>query len=141
VHLVAKAWMTGGVSAAALFRKIERVMPTLLLDEIDTMFGDDPEMTSSIKGILNTGYSRSGVFTRCVGQGQNIEEKDFATYCPKAFAGIGSKLPDTIVDRSIRSCSSAAARPNASLPGSASARRRPNWHRWPLSSARGAAHR
>ena len=101
VHLVAKAWMTGGVSAAALFRKIERVMPTLLLDEIDTMFGDDPEMTSSIKGILNTGYSRSGVFTRCVGQGQNIEEKDFATYCPKAFAGIGSKLPDTIVDRSI----------------------------------------
>jgi hypothetical protein len=101
VHLVAKAWMTGGVSAAALFRKIERVMPTLLLDEIDTMFGDDPEMTSSIKGILNTGYSRSGVFTRCVGQGQNIEEKDFATYCPKAFAGIGSKLPDTVVDRSI----------------------------------------
>lgn len=101
-RLVAKPWMTGGVSAAALFRKIERIMPTLLLDEVDTLFGDDPEMTSSIRGILNTGYSRSGVFTRCVGQGQNIEEKDFATYSAKAFAGIGSdKLPDTVRDRSI----------------------------------------
>ena len=101
VLLVAKPWMTGGVSAAALFRKIERLRPTLLLDEVDTLFGDDPEMTSSIRGILNTGYSRSGVFTRCVGQGQNIEEKDFATFCPKAFAGIGDKLPDTVRDRSI----------------------------------------
>ena len=29
----------------------------------------------------------------CVGQGANITYEDFATYCPKAIAGIGKKLP------------------------------------------------
>jgi hypothetical protein len=36
-----------------------------------------------------------------VGQGANLEEKDFATFSAKAFAGIGDKLPDTVRDRSV----------------------------------------
>ena len=35
-----------------------------------------------------------------MGQGANLAYKDFATFCPKAIAGIG-KLPDTIADRAI----------------------------------------
>jgi hypothetical protein len=65
------------------------------------LFGDDPEMTSSIRGIINTGYRRGGVISRIVGMGTNLEPKDFAVFCPKAFAGIGNRLPDTVADRSI----------------------------------------
>jgi len=36
----------------------------------------------------------------CVGQGANIDYRDFPVYSPKAIAGIG-RLPDTVADRSI----------------------------------------
>ena len=36
-----------------------------------------------------------------VGTTGNFEVQDFSVYCPKAFAGIGKTLPDTVVDRSI----------------------------------------
>ena len=31
----------------------------------------------------------------------NVDVQEFSVYCPKAFAGIGKTLPDTVVDRSI----------------------------------------
>jgi hypothetical protein len=56
------------------------------------------ERAEAIRGILNTGYQRGGVASRCVGK--DFELKDFSTFCPKAIAGIG-KLPGTVADRSI----------------------------------------
>ena len=38
--LVRDPWRTAGVSLAALFRKVERDHPTLLYDEIDTIFSN-----------------------------------------------------------------------------------------------------
>lgn len=99
--LVARPWMTGRVTVAVLARKIDREKPTLLLDESDAAFGGDPQFAEGLRGILNTGHRRSGKSTICVGQGANLTDQDFSTYCPKAFAGIGDRLPDTVVDRSI----------------------------------------
>lgn len=97
--LVPRAWLTGRTTAAVLPRKIEVVTPTLLLDESDTAFKGDKDYATALHGILNTGYKRSGKSTVCVGQGANIDFRDFSTYCPKAFAGIG-QLPDTVRARS-----------------------------------------
>jgi Protein of unknown function (DUF3631) len=98
--LVFEHWLTGRVSSAVLARKIDAKHPTLLLDESDTAFGSEKEYAEALRGLLNTGYRRGGVSSCCVGQGPRITYKDFATFCPKAIAGIG-KLPDTVADRSI----------------------------------------
>ncbi len=98
--LVREPWLTGRVTAAVLVRKVDAVRPTLLLDESDAAFGAEKEYAEALRGILNTGYRRSGVTSCCVGQAANISFKDFQTFSAKAIAGIG-KLPDTVGDRSI----------------------------------------
>lgn len=98
--VVPRAWFTGRTSAAALVRKVDAECPTLLLDESDAAFGGEKEYAEALRGILNSGYRRSGKATVCVGQGAKIEARDFRTFGPKAIAGIG-KLPDTVADRSI----------------------------------------
>ena len=99
--IVAKAWLTGRTSAAALVRKVDADSPTLLLDESDAAFNGEKEYAEALRGLLNTGYRRSGKSTLCIGQGANLTFRDFSTFCPKVIAGIG-KLPDTVVSRAIR---------------------------------------
>jgi hypothetical protein len=98
--VVSRPWFTGRTSAAALVRKVDAECPTLLLDESDAAFGGDKDYAEALRGILNSGYRRSGRCTVCIGQGGNIQARDFSTFSPKAIAGIG-QLPDTIADRSI----------------------------------------
>jgi hypothetical protein len=98
--LVARPWFTGRVTAAALMRKVDKEVPTLLLDETDAAFKGDKEYSEALRGMLNEGYRRGGVATVCVKVGGEIDTKDFSVFAPKALAGIGS-LPDTIRDRSV----------------------------------------
>jgi hypothetical protein len=100
--LVARPWFTARTSVAALVRKLADDPPaTLLLDESDTTFKNDPQYVAGLMGILNAGYRKGGRATLCVGQGLKIEAHDFPVFAPKALAGIG-KLPDTVASRSIR---------------------------------------
>ncbi len=99
--LVAKPWLTGRVSAAALVRKVDAERPTLLYDESDATFKGDQEFAETFRGLLNSGYRASGRATICIGQGANISVKDFSTFSAKALAGIG-ELPGTVADRAIR---------------------------------------
>jgi len=82
-----------------LFRKIDNDQPTLLLDETDTLFakGND-DRAELLRALLNAGFERKARVPRCTNFGLEVHE--FAVFCPKAFAGIGS-LPDTITDRCI----------------------------------------
>jgi putative DNA primase/helicase len=92
--LVPRALQTANVTAAATFRAIETLKPTLLIDEADTFFGANEEL----RGILNSGHRAGGQVIRTVGD--NHEPRLFKTHCPVAIAQIG-KLPDTLADRSI----------------------------------------
>lgn len=87
---------------AVLFRTIEKDKPTLLLDEIDTIYATDADDRSEgLRAVLNAGF-QAGPFSkipRCVGK--DLEPRDFDCYCPKVIAGIGKNLPDTVLDRSI----------------------------------------
>ncbi|GGR26053.1 hypothetical protein FHS38_001035 [Streptomyces netropsis] len=89
-------------SAAALFRAVSRTdgRPTILFDEIDTVFGPKAGDNEELRGFLNAGHRRSGVTYRCVGDGSNQTVQAFPSYCAVAMAGLGS-LPDTILTRSV----------------------------------------
>jgi hypothetical protein len=99
-QLVRGPWLTGRTTPAVLARKIHAEHPTLLLDESDATFNGDKEFAETLRGVLNTGYLRSGKTSLCVMRGKTIEYVDLSTFGAKAIAGIGS-LPDTVADRSI----------------------------------------
>jgi hypothetical protein len=104
VELVPRPEFTSRLSEAAMFRLIESEdgPPTLLIDEIDTVFkGPANERTEGLRALLNCGWRRGLTIPRCVGMGKRITVHRFPTFCAKAFAGIGDSLPDTVVDRSI----------------------------------------
>jgi hypothetical protein len=98
--IVHKPWPTVRPSEAVLFRQIEKERPTLLLDEVDTIW--NPRARSEDEGLralLNAGFRRRGsTVPRC--SGPSMKVRNFATFCPKALGGIGD-LPDTIADRCI----------------------------------------
>jgi hypothetical protein len=100
--LVARPWKVAGSSEAAMFRKIALEQPTLLLDEIDAVFGAATERTEPLRAILNAGNRRGAAVARCGGKNRD-EVFDFDIFCPKVLAGIdtGHRLPDTIRDRAI----------------------------------------
>lgn len=95
-RLVRRPWKTGRVTPAVLARRIDGERPTLLLDETDAAFGSGRSYTEMIRGILNEGFTRGGVYSVVAGDGY----RDFAVFGPKALAGIGG-LPDTLASRSI----------------------------------------
>jgi hypothetical protein len=97
---VPRPWLTGRVSAAVLVRKTDAERPTLLLDESDAALKVDSDYSEALRGLLNTGYRRSGKASLCIGQGANLSYRDFSTFGAKAIAGIGA-LPDTVADRAI----------------------------------------
>jgi len=71
------------ISPAALYRTVETVTPTLLVDEADAF----PEPTD-LRGILNAGHTRStAVVIRTVGE--DHQPRQFSTWCPKLIASIG----------------------------------------------------
>jgi putative DNA primase/helicase len=92
--LVPRPLSTANISAAATFRTIEAVRPTLLIDEADTFLSENEEL----RGILNSGHRKGGQVIRTVGD--DFEARAFSTHTPVAIAQIG-KLPDTLADRSI----------------------------------------
>lgn len=95
--LVRRAWHTAWTTEAALFRKIHRDEPTLLLDEIDTVF-NGTSRTEPLRAILNAGNRRGSTVTRCDGDGT----REFSTFGAKVLAGIDTgALPETVLDRSI----------------------------------------
>ncbi len=90
------------VSVAYLFRKVggEDGPPTILFDEIDTVFGPKAKENEEIRGLLNAGHRKGAVAGRCVVKGKTVETEEMPAYCAVALAGLGW-LPDTILSRSI----------------------------------------
>ncbi|CAG7637708.1 DUF3631 domain-containing protein [Actinacidiphila bryophytorum] len=101
--LVPHPMVAANASASVLFRAVGGLesRPTILFDEIDTVFnpkaGGDNEQ---LRGFINAGHRRGAGMWRCVGDGSNQQVQEFPSYCAVAVAGLGS-LPDTILTRSV----------------------------------------
>ena len=93
--LVPRPLPASNITAAALFRAVERWCPTLLIDEADTFL----RKSDDLRGVLNSGHGRATAFVIRT-TGDDHEPKPFATWAPKAIALIGN-LPATLASRSI----------------------------------------
>lgn len=87
---------------AYLFRKVsdEAGAPTILYDEIDTLFGPKAKDNEDVRGMLNAGHRRGAVAGRCVVRGKVVETEELPAYCAVALAGLGN-LPDTLMTRAV----------------------------------------
>jgi hypothetical protein len=100
--LVPRPLQSINTTVAALFRNISDPdgSPTILFDEIDTIFGPRAKEHEDIRALINAGHRRGAIIHRCVLKGKTIETVKFPAYCAVALAGLG-QLPDTILTRSI----------------------------------------
>jgi Protein of unknown function (DUF3631) len=90
-------------SSAFLFRKVSDKdgRPTILYDEIDTIFGEKAKDNEETRGFLNAGFRKHSKFGRCVAnKGGPFTTEEIPAFCAVAVAGLGN-LPDTILSRSV----------------------------------------
>ena len=102
-HIVYRGFIALNMSSAYLIRKIGASIserPTLLYDEIDTIFGPKAKEHEDIRGVINAGHRKGAITGRCVVNGNKVNLIEFPAYCAVALAGLGD-LPDTIMSRSI----------------------------------------
>jgi len=93
--LTEKGLAASNLTAAAVYRTIERYTPTLLIDEADTFLKGNEEL----RGVINSGHKRTTAHViRC--HPVTLEPEKFSTWSPKAIGMIG-KLKGTLEDRSI----------------------------------------
>lgn len=98
--LVREPFRADSVTEAVLFRLIDQMRPTLLMDEVDAIFGSVTERTEPLRAVLNSGNRAGGRVARCVPPQWDV--KSFSVFCPKALAGIDNgRWPDTLLDRSM----------------------------------------
>jgi len=100
--LVPRSMTTTDASHSALFRSLSggEGRPTILFDEIDTIFGPKAAGNEDLRGLINAGHRRTGGIYRCVGDGSNQVVQKFPVYAALAVGGLGD-LPDTIMSRAI----------------------------------------
>lgn len=84
------------ITSAGIFRTIDALHPTMLIDEADTYMNGNSEM----RGVINAGFKRGGSIMRNIESKGNYIPKPFKCFAPMAIAGIGMR-DDTIMDRSI----------------------------------------
>src|SRR5512144_1914055 len=94
-NLLPRPVFASNIFPAFLFRLIEKVNATLLIDEFDTFVQENDEP----RGVINSGHQRNAAFVLRV-SGDELEPKLFSTWAPKVLAMIG-KLPGTLSDRAI----------------------------------------
>ncbi len=93
--LVPRALTTANATPAAIFRTIEELKPTLLIDEADTFLHRNDEL----RGVLNSGHRRATAKVLRL-EGDDHSPRQFGTWAATAIAMIG-RLPDTLADRSL----------------------------------------
>lgn len=88
-HLAWRPEVVHDPSPASLFRMIDSIQPTLLIDEVDVLRSSRP-----LQAVLNAGYRVGGSVTRSVRIGGDWVPQAFSCFCPKMLAGIaGERLP------------------------------------------------
>jgi putative DNA primase/helicase len=96
-YLTPRSELVSNISTASLFRYIEEVRLTLLIDEGDSFLKDNEEL----RGILNSGHTKTAASViRTVEINGEHKACRFSTWAPKAIATI-RVLADTLEDRAV----------------------------------------
>jgi hypothetical protein len=95
--MVQRAYAAVEATGAVLFRIIDRLKPTLLLDEADTLFA---RRSSSLAHIINESWTNSGSkIPRAKASGKGYDEYD--VYGAQLIGMKGLRMPDTTQSRCI----------------------------------------
>lgn len=101
--LVSKGVRVSNLSAAFLFRVLDKYAPTLLIDEVGAWLNG--QNAGELRGILNDGYQRNGrvgrVESSTKGGSNEFHPTYFRVWGAKAFSGIGRDLSDELLDRCV----------------------------------------
>ena len=87
--------MVADASPAVLFRMVEKWHPTLVVDEADDQFKENPQL----RAVINSGWTRGAGIPRC--HPDTHEPEIFSTFGPKAIGMKGRSIPDTTLSRAI----------------------------------------
>ena len=100
--LVPRPVLAVNTTPAYLFRKVADPagLPTILYDEVDTLFGPKAKENEDVRGMLNAGHRKGAVAGRCVVRGRTVDTEELEAYCAVALAGLDD-LPDTLMSRSV----------------------------------------
>lgn len=100
--LVPRPLLSVNASVAAIFREVssEEGLPTLLLDEVDTIFSGKSDVNEDLRGLLNSGYRRGAHALRASVRGKEVVTEKWPSFCPVVLAGL-NQLPDTLMTRSV----------------------------------------
>ena len=99
LRMTYRALGVASISAAALYRVVDLLKPTLLLDEVDATLSQKTDTAEALRGLLNAGNDRtSSRVLRCVGEDKEVVSYD--AFGAKVLAGIGH-IPDTMEDRAV----------------------------------------
>lgn len=74
--------------------------PTLLIDEIDSVFRAKNEEGEATRAFANTGYRATGFYGITEGDSKKTPTK-FRTFAPMALAGKGEVLPESVMTRAV----------------------------------------
>lgn len=97
--MVRRPLQASNASASGLFRAVEKLRATLLLDEGDTFTKDK----SDLHGMINAGYAKGGFVLRSEASGDTYEPRTYSVFSAKSIAGIAleNHLPDATMSRGI----------------------------------------
>jgi Protein of unknown function (DUF3631) len=97
-YLTPRSELASNISPSALFRYVEEIRPTLLIDEADSFVKDNEEL----RGIFNSGHTKAAAHViRNVEVNGEHKPRRFSTWAPKAIAAIRD-LADTLEDRAVK---------------------------------------
>jgi hypothetical protein len=91
--LTPRAYAGGELTGPSLFRFVDRVKPTLIIDDADRLFVRRPDLGH----VVNISWTRGTLIPRVV-QGTTVW---FNPFCPKVLAGKKLQLADTTATRTI----------------------------------------
>lgn len=103
-HLVPNPVRSGASSPAFIIRSAARQddRPTLMLDEIDTVFEYGAKAASEIRNLINVGHARGSDIGRVTKENGVFVPERLPSYCALAMAGIDmGRMPDTVLSRSV----------------------------------------
>ena len=75
--------------------------PTLLVDELDSVWSRKGDEGEAVRAFTNSGYRDSGFYGITEGEGKNRKATKFRTFAPMALAGKGEIIPESVVTRGI----------------------------------------
>ena len=94
--------MTFNTTVAALYRRLQDKMLTVLLDEADAIWSPKAgPQAEDLRAFVNAGYKRGATVDRCVGDGSKIKVVEFPVFAPMAIAGIAGNMPATVTSRGV----------------------------------------